>query len=204
MSQKIVIIGAGGFACQLLDILEACNRLEPRYEFLGYVVEPMYGRREDQVHGLPILGDFDWFGSCREEVFAISSVAAPAVRLRLVKRAREWGVHFCNLVHPTAILSRQISIGEDVVLHAGCVLTFQNRIGNHVHVNLGCTIGENALLEDFVTLSTGVHVSGDVIIGMGAFIGSGTNIIEKVHIGECDCSRCPTQYHRGRGPWKGY
>ncbi|HME41676.1 MAG TPA: acetyltransferase [Syntrophorhabdales bacterium] len=184
MSQKIVIIGAGGFACQLLDFMDACNRSEPRYEILGCIVEPAYGEAGVQVNGFPILGDFDWFGCYQGEVLAVSAVAAPEVRFRLVERAKEWGVRFCNVADPTAVLTRHMSIGEDVVLGTGCIVNFQSRIGSHVHVNLQCTIGERAVLEDFVTLAPAVHISGSVTIGRGAFIGTGANINEKLHIGE--------------------
>lgn len=184
MSQKIAIIGAGGFSAQVLDILHACNRLELRYEMLGYIVEPMYGKPGVEVDGFPILGDFDWFSSYHEEVVAISSTGAPDLRFRLVERAKKWSVGFCNVVHPKAILAPHVSIGEDVVVHAGCHLSFRLHIGNHVHVNVFCAIGENTVLGDFVTLAPGVMIGGNVTIGMGASIGMGSNIIEKVHIGE--------------------
>jgi sugar O-acyltransferase (sialic acid O-acetyltransferase NeuD family) len=184
MMQKIVIIGAGGFSQDVLDILDACNWIKPQYEILGYIVESKYGEPGTEVNGFPILGDFDWFGRYQHKVCAISTVGAAEVRFHLVKRASELGVPFCNVVHPTAILTRHLSIGEDVVLAAGCIIAFKTRIGNHVHVNLDCTIGHDVILEDFVTLAPGVHVSGNVTIAMGAQIGTGANIIEKVDIGE--------------------
>lgn len=184
MTQKLVIIGAGGFSQDVLDILDACNCMKAQFEILGYIVESKYGEPGTEINGLPILGDFDWFGSYQHKVCAISTVGAPEVRFHLVKRSKEWGVPFCNLMHPTAILTRQLSVGVDVVLAAGCIIAFNTRIGNHVHVNLDCTIGHDAILEDFVTLAPGVHVSGNVTVGMGAQIGTGANIIEKVRIGE--------------------
>lgn len=184
MSKKVVIIGAGGFSCQVLDILDACNRLRTEYEILGYILESKWGIAGVEINGIPILGDFEWFGGCKDEVYGILAVAAPEVRFRLAKRAREWGVHFCNLIHPTALLSRNIFIGGDVVIHGLSILSFHNRIGNHVIVNMHCTIGEQVIIEDFVTLSPGVNISGNVIIGQGVFIGTGAMIIEKVHIGE--------------------
>jgi acetyltransferase-like isoleucine patch superfamily enzyme len=42
---------------------------------------------------------------------------------------------------------------------------------------LDCTIGHDVVIEDFVTLSPGVHVSGNVHIKRGAFIGTGVNIL---------------------------
>ena len=185
MNQKIVVIGAGGFACQLLDVLEACcNHSRTQYDILGYIVEPAWGKPGSVINGFPILGDFDWLDNYKENIFAISAVADPDVKFRLVKRAKEHGVRFCNVIHPLAILTRNLSMGEGTVMHANCITSYQSHIGSHVHLNMGCTIGEKTCIEDYVTLSPGVHISGDVTVGMGAFIGTGVNIIEKVHIGE--------------------
>jgi acetyltransferase EpsM len=38
--------------------------------------------------------------------------------------------------------------------------------------------------KDFVTVSPGCHISGNVNIGEGAFLGTGANILEKLNIGE--------------------
>jgi hypothetical protein len=158
MCRKIVIIGAGGFACQVLDILEVCNHSGTQYEILGYIVEPVWGEPGSVINGFPVLGDFDWFDTCREEVFAITAVADPGVRLRLVGRAKEKGVRFCNIIHPLTTVTRNVSMGEDVLLRASSTLSFQNTIGNHVNVNMGCCLGEKTQIEDFVTLYRGAYI----------------------------------------------
>ena len=181
---KTVIIGAGGLACQVLDIVEACNRSGNRHEILGHIVESPWGEPGPLPNGLTVLGDFDWLDTYGEGVAGIVAVAAPETRFRLVQKAEEIGIHFCNIIHPAAILPRRISMGEGGVLHAGAILSFQTRIGNHVVVNMNCAIGENTVIEDFTTLSPGANICGDVTIGRGTFIGTGATIIERVHIGE--------------------
>jgi sugar O-acyltransferase (sialic acid O-acetyltransferase NeuD family) len=182
--RKIVILGAGGFAREVLDIFEACNKVGQDYDVLGYVVESRYGSTGTVFNDKPILGDFDWLSRYAKEVYAICAVGAPQLRLRLVRFAKERGLRFCSIIHPTAVLTRWVTIGEGVVITAGCVLTNQIHIGNHVHVNLDCTIGHDAVLDDFVTLAPGVHVSGKVALSTGCYIGTGSNIIDNVHIGE--------------------
>jgi hypothetical protein len=41
--KKIIIIGAGGFAREVLDIFDACNDAGDYYDVLGYVVESRFG-----------------------------------------------------------------------------------------------------------------------------------------------------------------
>jgi sugar O-acyltransferase (sialic acid O-acetyltransferase NeuD family) len=181
--QKIVIIGAGGFGREVLDVFDAVNSIKSTYDMIGYVVDPQYGTSVTYVNDKPILGGFDWFTKHKNDVQAICGVGIPELRKRLVESAKEMGVNFCSIVHPNAILTRWVTIGEGTVITAGCILTNQIRIGNHVHVNLDCTIGHDVIIEDFATLGPGVHVSGNVVLGEGCYIGTGANIIEKKQIG---------------------
>jgi len=181
--QKVVIIGAGGNAREILDVFDAINRVKPTFDVIGYIVDPQYGTPGTYINNKPILGGFDWLSEHKDDVQAIFSVGASEKRMLLVKRAQEMSVHFCSIVHPNAILTQWVTIGEGTVITAGCILTNQIRIRNHVHINLDCTIAHDVIIEDFVTLAPGVHVSGNVILGEGCYIGTGANIIEKKSIG---------------------
>jgi sugar O-acyltransferase (sialic acid O-acetyltransferase NeuD family) len=183
LTQKFVIIGAGGQGREVLDIFEACNNAGEDYEVLGYLVESNYGNPGTLINDKPILGDLDWLEPHKSNVQVVTGVGDPALRQRLIIRAREYGAHFGNIIHPSVILTRRISFGEGIVIAAGCILTNQIHIGNHVHVNYDCTIGHDTSLEDFVTLSPGVHVSGNVMLREGCYVGTGAVIIEKKTIG---------------------
>ena len=182
--KKIAIIGAGGFAREVLDIFDACNEAGNRYDVLGYIVEPGFGAPGVIVNGKPILGGIEWFGKQRGEVFAICAIGAPEVRRRLVVEAKNAGARFCSIIHPTVRLSSWNSIGSGVIIAAGCILTNQIRIGDHVQLNLGCTVGHDVMIGDFATVSPGTHISGNVTIRTGCNIGTGVNIINRLELGE--------------------
>lgn len=181
--QKVFIIGAGGFAREVLDVFDAINAVRPTFDVLGFVVEAEYGAPGDQINDKPILGDFDWVVGREGEAQAVCAVGSPELRLRLINRAEELGVKFCTVIHPNAIMTRWTSVGEGSVITAGCILTNQIKIGRHVHLNLDCTVGHDTVIDDFATLAPGVHVSGYVDIGEGAYVGTGVNIIEKKKVG---------------------
>ena len=184
MIRKIIILGAGGFAREVLDIIEARNADRREFDPLGYIVESAYGEPDTVINDLPILGDFQWFESHSYQVEVICGVGAPEIRRRLVLRAQEWNLRFFNIFHPSAILTPRIHTGTGVVITAGCILTNQIRIGDHVQINLDCTIGHDAILHDFVTLAPGVHVSGRVTLETGCYIGTGANLLERLTLGE--------------------
>jgi len=183
MPKEVVIIGAGGHARDILDICEACNQDKLTYEVLGFIVDQQYGSPGTRINDIPILGDFGWLEQQSARIFATCAVGDPQKRYWLTQRAYQVGCRFFNLIHPNAILTRWITLGEGVVITAGCVLTNQITIGNHVHINLGCTIAHDVVLEDFVTLSPGAHISGNVRIGPGCYVGTGANVIQKLRLG---------------------
>jgi sugar O-acyltransferase (sialic acid O-acetyltransferase NeuD family) len=168
-----------------LDVFQACSDAGQEWDVLGYVVEAAYGAPGTKINDKPVLGDLRWFShESGRDVFAICGVGAPEVRQRLVEGARNYGARFVSVVHPTAVLTRWVEIGQGTVVTAGCVLTNQIRIGEHVHVNLACTVGHDSVLEDFATLAPGVHISGNVRVGEGAYVGTGAVVVEKVNVGE--------------------
>jgi sugar O-acyltransferase (sialic acid O-acetyltransferase NeuD family) len=178
----LVILGAGGFARETLDIVDAINAIAPRYDMLGFLVDARYGTAGALVNDRPILGDTTWLAD-HPDVQVICGVGAPEVRRRLVLAAEQHGAAFAALVHPTAMLTRWVQVGAGTIITAGCILTNQIVLGRHVHVNLDCTIGHDARLDDYATLAPGVHVSGRAHINEGAYVGTGANLIEGMAIG---------------------
>lgn len=180
--QNVVIIGAGGFARETLDVFDAVNDIKLTYNVLGYIVEKEYGVAGTLINDRAILGDFDWF-TYHEDVLAICGVGAPEIRRRLVGRAVACGIKFFSIIHPSVIRTKWMSVGNGSVITAGCVLSNQIMIGDHVHINPGSIIGHDVVFEDFVSVAPGVHISGNVTIKTGAYIGTGANIIEKKTVG---------------------
>lgn len=182
MFQPLVILGAGGFAREILDVIDAINADKPRYDVLGFIVDEKYGRAGDVVNEKQILGGFSWFEK-HTDVFAICGVGAPEVRRHMIRRVQNLGVKFAALIHPSVIMTRWTSLGDGVVITAGCILSNNIVISDHVHINPGSTIGHDVTIEAFVSLAPGALVSGNVTIHEGAYIGTGTNVIEKKTIG---------------------
>jgi sugar O-acyltransferase (sialic acid O-acetyltransferase NeuD family) len=182
-NQKVVIIGAGGFGREALDVFDASNQDKQKYEVLGFVVQKEYGEPGTVINNRPILGGFDWLEKHSSQVAAICAVGNPYHRRRLIQMAADLKVGFCSVIHPLAYLSRWVTIGAGTIITAGCIFTTQIKIGNHVHVNLDCTVGHDVVFQDYATVAPGVHISGNVTLEEGCYIGTGANLIEKINIG---------------------
>lgn len=181
---KIVILGAGGHARDVLDVIEACCEAGPGYEVLGFVVDAGFGVPGTMVNGHPILGDFGWLRQNARQVALVAAVGDTGLRLRLVEQARSVGGRFAApLLHPSAVRTRRISMGEGTVIGAGVTMTSLIRLGSHVHVNNACSLAHDVVVGDYATLSPGARISGNVEIGEGTYVGTGATIIEKIRVG---------------------
>jgi sugar O-acyltransferase (sialic acid O-acetyltransferase NeuD family) len=181
--QPIVILGAGGHAREVLDVIDAINREKPQFDMLGFIVDPGYEQPGTLINDRPVLGHLDWLEEHKHEVKAICGVGFSAPRYRVVQKVEMLGVQFANLIHPNALLTRWVSLGSGVIITAGCILTNQISIGDHVHINRMSNIGHDNTLEDYVTVSPGVNLSGNVTLSQGCFIGTGASIIEGKTVG---------------------
>jgi sugar O-acyltransferase (sialic acid O-acetyltransferase NeuD family) len=181
--QSIVILGAGGFGREVLDIIIAQNKVSKRWEILGFVDENTELKGK-VLNGYPVLGSFDWFSKIDlKEIRVVCAIGDNISKKKVVEKAKGVGLRFANVVHPSVIMTEFVTLGEGVIICAGCILTNQITIGNHVIINLDVTIGHDSIIEDFCTLSPGVHISGRNKIGEGANVGTGAVTIQGITIG---------------------
>ena len=182
--QRVAILGAGGHAREVLDIFLACNTVSSTYDILGFIDDnrAMHGK---ELNGFPVLGDFDWFESAdKASVRLICAIGNPVTRRKMVQKAASRELEFCNVIHPTAVVTPFVTYGKGVVITAGCIFTNQIKVGDHVYFNLDCTISHDCIIGDYCNINPGVHISGNVHIKPGCEIGTGAAIIQEVTIGE--------------------
>lgn len=86
------------------------------------------------------------------------------------------------LIHPTAVIARNVEIGEGSVVMAGAVINPGVRIGKGCIINTSSSIDHDCVIKDYVHISVGANLSGTVTVGEGAWIGAGATISNNVDI----------------------
>ena len=179
--KQVVIIGAGGHAREVAEILRERSDQVGDLVPLGFVVEQ--NAPATLNYNLPVLGDWSWFnGTNLTELEVICAVGEPSVRKRLAERASENGLSFANAISPRAHVSPGAEIGAGVMIFPHAVISTNVSIGDHSIVNSGATVSHDSKLGRFTTISPGVHVAGNVHIEDGCYLGIGANIIQHVNI----------------------
>lgn len=184
--RRIVIVGTGGCAREVHQIIEDIHQHTPSWEVAGFLDDnpAMHGTL---VHGLPVLGGIECLaGASLDDAAVVVGIGNPGVRRRLVQRiARLAGPRdYPVLVHPQAQVGQRVTLGAGSVLWQGAVITVDVVLGEQVIVNTCCSISHDSHIGDYVTFAPAVNVAGNVTVGEGVDFGIGANIIHGKTIGE--------------------
>jgi len=159
--------------------LEIAGR--PR-DVLGFVDDGANDSR-GTVLGLPVLGDAAWLDGRAGQVEILITVGAPRIRRALALRLSAQGHRFATVVHPTAVMTPWVQVGQGTLVMAGCTFTVDTVVGSHAVLNPGCTLAHDVHVGDFVYLSPGVHLAGRVSVADGAYLGVGATVLPSCRIG---------------------
>jgi len=177
---RIVVYGAGGHAKVILDILER----EGRCQIEG-LLDDDPRRQVGEFFGYPVLGSGERLAEVRESGVqgAIIAVGDNETRGRLAGQVQLVGLRLVTALHPAAVISRGVEIGEGSAVMAGAVINADSVIGENTIVNTSATVDHDCWVGACVHLSPGVHVAGGVQIGHHAHLGIGAVVLPGVSIG---------------------
>lgn len=182
--RSLLLIGAGGFARETIELVRAINRLVPTWDLLGLLDDdPELAGRE--LLGVPILGPCTAFESYADSavVACVANPEDPLRRLRLVARLGLQPERCATLVHPAATVAESATIGPGSVLHANTVLTADVQLGSHVAVMPAVVLTHDNVVEDGVSFGAGARLAGGVTVEAGAYVGAGALVRERLTVG---------------------
>ena len=181
--KSLVIIGAGGFGRETLEIFKDQNKISRNWNILGFIDEnkQLHGKI---LNGYPVIGGLEWLRDHNNPTLGcVVAIGTCETRKQVVKRLQEIGVNFYNAVHPSVVMSEFVEMGTDVIICAGSILTVNIKIGDHVHIDTNCTIAHDAVIGSYCRLNPGVKINGNNHLGEGVYVGTGTTFIQEVSVG---------------------
>ena len=178
---KAIIIGTGGHARVILDILNYDRNIE----IVAFIDKEIHGS-DERIMGIPVLGDHSVLPGLLKSGIkgAIIGVGDNKIRKEYYEKFRDMGIELVNAIHPAVHLSHYAKIGNGVVVAAGATIATGAEIGNNVIVNSGAIIEHEDKIEDHVHIAPGTVLAGRVKVKEGAFIGAGCVVKQYVTIGE--------------------
>ena len=169
---RLIIIGASGHGKVVADIaIQNGYRdivfLDDNKDIMDCAGWPVVGKSAEAQEG---------------EVFvAIGNAEIRKKLLRLYKDRKQ-----PILIHPNAVIAKDVEIGSGSVVMAGVVINPGAQIGAGCIINTSSSIDHDCIVGDYCHIAVGAHLCGTVTVGKKTWIGAGSIIKNNVTIvNEC-------------------
>lgn len=170
---RLIIIGAGGHGKVIADIA-----LKIGYTDICFIDDNVTG----SCMGFPIIGKCDETEKLNDgKTDFVIGIGNNNIRKII---AEKYDVNWVTLIHPSAQIAVNVSIGKGTVITAMAVVNVCARIGKHCIINTNAVIEHDNVIGDYVHISPGVALGGTVNIGNCSHIGLGADVINNITI--CD------------------
>jgi sugar O-acyltransferase (sialic acid O-acetyltransferase NeuD family) len=179
MKKRIIIIGTGGHASSLLDLIESTGK----YKILGFLCKK---NSSIDFNGYKILGDDNYLNKIKKNKPLVALGFSSYKNLEFYKKKflqiKSKGFVIASIISPHSYVSKKVKIGEGVNIFHGAVINRNCKIADGVTINSKTLIEHDCQISSFVHISTGCILNGHVRIGEKTFIGSGAIIKENIKI----------------------
>jgi sugar O-acyltransferase (sialic acid O-acetyltransferase NeuD family) len=169
------VFGAGGFGREVAWIVEAAQKAGGDGALTCHVDDS--ARRGQALDATPVYAPQEATKRF-PDLCVVCAIGTPKTRESVIAVIQSFGWRYYTAIHPDAQFRADgVEIGEGSMICAGAVMTTDIKIGRHCIVNIGATIGHDCVVDDLVTISPGVNLTGRAHIGRGAYIGVGANLV---------------------------
>ncbi len=178
---RVLILGAGGHAQVVADILLAMRAAGQAVELVGFLDDAPQ-RQGTRVLGFPVLGPLTIRETLPHDA-VIVGIGDNRTRARVQRELQAAGERLFVACHPRAALAPDVPVGPGTVIMAGVVVNTGTVIGAGVILNTGCTVDHHNRIGDFAHIAPGAHLAGAVTVGKGVLVGVGAAVIPGKRIG---------------------
>tara|TARA_B110000879_G_C11183395_1_gene519798 strand:- start:2661 stop:3305 length:645 start_codon:yes stop_codon:yes gene_type:complete len=182
MSRKIIMIGGGGHAKVLADILK-----QQRIDIYA-VSSPKIDHDFTLFEGLNFfLNDNEIYKFGPDEVYlvnGIGSIPGSTLREEFFQKFRKDQYDFLSIKSDFSLTSDYCDIGMGVQILPGAVINTDTKIGENCILNTGAIIEHDCILGASNHIAPGAMLSGGVSTGSSVHIGTGAVVIQGVSIGK--------------------
>ena len=162
--EKLIIIGAGGYAKSVLDSIDYYN-----YTIKGFLDE--FSKEKEHL-GYPILWNSLNDIEEPEKFFYFIAIGNNERRKKWFDILLERKLRLINVVDKSAIISPEAKIGNGCFFGKMSVVNSKAQIGNDCIINTKSLVEHGCFVSNHANISTNAVINGDVFIGEGTFVGS--------------------------------
>lgn len=171
MKNKVAVIGAGGHAKVIVDIIEKNGD-----EVVCFIEE--LGDKKEYLK-LPVFSTISSIIEIYENLKFVIGIGDNSARERI---SAAYNLEWYTAIHPNAVIGSHTIIGKGTVVMANVVINSYSRIGEHTILNTGSIVEHDCVIGNYVHISPKVAICGNCIIGHNSWIGAGATVINNIKI----------------------
>jgi sugar O-acyltransferase (sialic acid O-acetyltransferase NeuD family) len=177
--KKTCIVGAGGFGKETLCcLIDANSATKKNIEDIAcFMVDNLF-YKESRLLGVDVIRRSEFDPSLYNVIVAVGD---PIVRKKIVESLPK-ETTYTTVIHPSAVLSEWVEIGEGSIITAGAILTCDIKIGKHAQLNLHSTIGHDCKIGNYFTAAPAANINGSCTIGDCVYFGANSSLKEKITV----------------------
>ena len=177
--RKLCIFGIGGFGREtLLIFIDSFIGTGNRYQDFCVFMENDVDYHQTEIMGAPVIRQSEYVA---DKHLLVIAVGEPSVRKEIVEQFPS-ETEYATLIHPTAVISDWVQLGQGSIVTAGTIVTCNIEIGSHAQLNLHTTIGHDCRIGSFFTAAPGTKISGICTFGECVYFGTNASVRQGVNI----------------------
>jgi sugar O-acyltransferase (sialic acid O-acetyltransferase NeuD family) len=181
--RKLAIAGAGGFSKEIYLTINDINKIEPKWEFIGFFDDNV--PKGKLFLNFDVLGTMNDLNQIKERIDVIVAAGKSRNIVSIIKKLNSDALGFPNLFHPSChfIHSDSLTIGKGNIIQPYSSLSADNKIGNFNVFNAGVRVGHDTIIGNYNTFATSTLISGGVEIGDQNDFGMNSGILQYKKVG---------------------
>lgn len=179
MYNKVIVIGAGGHAKVVADII-----LKSNDQVIGFLDDNIeIGTVVNKEYDIKVIGKIE---DCSHLEKLHSAQFVIAIGNNEIRNAiaSKYKINYYTAIHPSAIVGSDVTIGIGTVIMANACINSSTQIGQHCIINTGAIIEHDNIICNYSHISPNVALGGAVKVGQDVHIGIGATVKNNVEI--CD------------------
>lgn len=182
--KNLIIIGARGFGREVYcSFINSNDYLSQRIGVKGFLDD-----KADALDGMkgewpPILCPVEDYKVEEGDVF-FCAMGDPNWRKHYVDIIKEQGGEFINIIHKTALISPNATIGEGCIIGGYTSISTNVIIGDHVMIQPFSNFGHDVVVGDYASIESYVFLGGYASVGAMSTMHTRSSIIPHKSIGK--------------------
>lgn len=185
---KIIVIGGKGGAVVVAEQIYDAQIKYNSVEFLGFAFDDeSFGR---SINGFPIVSKtikvYEKYKDFADVKF-IFQLYRPDLMKERIDLLNSYNIplnRFATFIHPSAIVSRSVKIGQGTSILSNVVLNAGAIIGNHCTIHSNSLIGHDTFIKDYNFFAAHSVIGSNINFGSSNFIGLNTSFNNYISVGD--------------------